>query len=300
MKAILLGGEIVFPLAAVFSLYWYLIRPSRRGRGLTFDGMLWIAFLLAAPWDCLSAYTSNWFTYNSWLVNRGSVLSSLPGVLSVQQHGAGVAWSLLIIPPIYVALLPPMAWVGCWYLRALKRRFPQLGPARLVGLACLFACVADVVLEGLLFTRLGFYSFGGGHWLIGGGHYYQYPVHEGLLAIFAFAPFICLRYFVNDSGESFAERGSGRLSGGAFRTKLVRALAVIAVVHLGLLAYHVSASVVALHPGQWPKDVQDRSYFTNNICGPRVNRACPGPKTPLSSPGKPYLSYRCRLIVPEN
>lgn len=78
----------------------------------------------------------------------------------------------------------------------------------------------------------------------------------------------------------------------------VRALAVIAEDRLGLLALHVSSAVIALDPGQSPKDVQGRSYITNNIRGPRADSACPGLTITTASTGKPYLGYHGRLAVP--
>ena len=40
--------------------------------------------------------------------------------------------------------------------------------------------------------------------------------------------------------------------------------------------YHVPNGLLAKSGTEWPQDVQDRSYFTNNICAEDTGRVCPG------------------------
>jgi Spirocyclase AveC-like len=297
MNVVGVVGQVVMPAAAVFSFYWFLARPWLRERRITTDGLLCIAFLLASPWDPLSTYTNDWFTYNSHLVNFGSVVSVLPGVLG--RHGAGVgdAWSVLFIAPVYVAVFIWMSVLFCAMLRRIQRRWPTLGPLRIVGICFVICVVADIVIEGIINAPLGFYAFSGGHWLINGGHYYQYPIHEGVFGGAVFCSFVCLRYFTNDKGETLAERGVSQLKISPARKNWLRGFAVVAAVHVGfLLCYHLPTAIFATNTTQWPKDVQTRSYFTNRICGPEVDRACPGPHTPISRPGAPYLNYEGRMV----
>jgi hypothetical protein len=65
-----------------------------------------------------------------------------------------------------------------------------------------------------------------------------------------------------------------------------------------LFTYHVPTGLLALNTTAWPRDVQNRSYFTNRVCGALVDRACPGPHTPISPPGRPYLNYEGQLVTP--
>ena len=276
----------------------FLARPWLRERRITTDGLLCIAFLLASPWDPLSTYTNNWFTYNSHLVNFGSVVGELPGVLG--RHGAGVgdAWSILFIAPVYVSVFIWMSVLFCALMRRMQRRF-GLGPIRLIAVCFAMCVAADIVIEGIAFAPLGFYVFSGGHWLINAGHYYQYPIHEGLFGGAVFCSFVCLRYFTNDRGETVAERGVSTLKTTPARKNALRALAIIAAVHIGfLLTYHLPSALFAVNTTAWPKDVQTRSYFTNRICGPVVDRACPGPGTPISRPGAPYMNYEGKMVTP--
>lgn len=297
MQATLIAGQVFFAAAALFSLWWFLVRPWRREGRLTLDGILCIAFLLASPWDPLSTYGQDWFTYNSWLVNFGSVVGELPGVIGRHTAGAGEALPIIFIPAVYVSAFIWLSVLVCALMRAAKRRRPGLTPVGMIGICLLITMLADVVIEGLAFTPLGFYNFAGGHWLINGGHYYQFPLHEMVLGGAVFATFVCLRYFVNDKGETIAERGLDRIAASPRRKDLLRVLAVIGAVHLGFLfAYHLPTGVLALNSTAWPHDVVKRSYFTNHVCGPEVDRACPGPRTPNPRQHSPYLDYDGKLV----
>jgi hypothetical protein len=298
MNAAGIAGEVIFTSAAVFSFYWFLARPWLRERRITTDGLLCIAFLLASPWDPLSTYTNDWFTYNSHLINFGSVVGELPGVLG--RHGAGVgdAWSVLFIAPVYVSVFIWMSVLFCALMRTVQRRF-GLGPVGVTAFCFALCVAADVVIEGIAFAPLGFYAFSGGHWLINAGHYYQYPIHEGIFGGAVFCSFVCLRYFTNDRGETLAERGAYSLRTTRVRRDGLRALAIIGAVHVGfLLTYHLPTAIFAVNTTAWPKDVQTRSYLTNNICGPTVDRACPGPGVPISRPGAPYMNDEGKMVIP--
>jgi hypothetical protein len=299
MNTVGISAEIVFSAAALFSFYWFLLRPWLRERRITTDGLLCIAFLLASPWDPLSTYTNDWFTYNSHLINFGSVVDVLPGVLGRHGPGYGDAWSMFLIAPIYVSVFIWMSVLFCGLMRRMQRRWSSLGPMRIVGICFAMCVAADIVIEGIINAPLGFYAFSGGHWLINGGHYYQYPIHEGIFGGAVFASFVLLRYFTNDKGETLAERGVGGLKISKAKKNWLRAFAIIAAVHIGfLVTYHLPSAIFAVNTTKWPQDVVHRSYFTNRICGPQVDRACPGPGVPISRPGAPYMNFEGKMVYP--
>lgn len=298
MNSVGIAFEIGFTAAALFSFYWFLVRPWLRERRITTDGLLCVAFLLAAPWDPLSTYTNDWFTYNSRLLNMGSVVDVLPGHLGRMGPGYGAAWSF-VIASIYVSVFIWMAVLFCGLMRRMQRRWPSLGPMRMVGICFAMCVLADIVIEGIINAPLGLYAFSGGHWLINGGHYYQYPIHEGIFGGAVFCSFVCLRYFTNDRGETLAERGVSSLKISQGKKNWLRAFAIIAAVHIGfLLTYHLPSAIFAVNTTKWPSDVVNRSYFTNGICGPAVNRACPGPGVPISRPGAPYMNFAGTMVYP--
>src|SRR5262249_3791344 len=92
-----------------------------------------------------------------------------------------------------------------------------------------------------------------------------------------------LRFFKDDQGRSVVERGVDKLRGGPGRKDLARFLAIFGIVNvLVLLCYNVPNSIIGAHSSAWPKDLQQRSYLTDYLCGQGTNRACPGKNVPLS------------------
>ena len=73
-----------FPVA----IYYFIIRPWRRERRITTDGMLMVAFGLLFFQDPLLNYFNTWCTYNTWLWNRGSWVLDIPGWVSWGKPGA--------------------------------------------------------------------------------------------------------------------------------------------------------------------------------------------------------------------
>jgi hypothetical protein len=124
------AGEIVFCAAAVFSFYWFLARPWLRGGES--PPTVCTASRCWPRRGIRSRPTRHWFTYNSHLVNFGSVVGELPGVLG--RHGAGVgdAWSILFIAPVYVSVFIWMSVLFCALMRRVQRRF-GLGPVGLLS-----------------------------------------------------------------------------------------------------------------------------------------------------------------------
>jgi hypothetical protein len=62
---------------------------------------------------------------------------------------------------------------------------------------------------------------------------------------------------------------------------------------------------IALHSSVWPQDVQQRSYFTDRLCGAGTDRACPGPAVPNvrndngdQDAGSAYITPEGRLVWP--
>ena len=224
----------------------------------------------------------------------------IPGALFNHGPGYGVAMPLLMVIPSYVAVLIWIAVLGCKLIDWAKTRRPHWTPIQLIGFCWVTMCAAVFVLEGLFFVRLGVWSFPGAHLTIFPSHYYRYPLYEIPIGGAYFTVLICIRYFVNDRGELWPERGASRLAVGAGRQAIVRGLALVAAVQLGFfLFYHLPSGLIALNESAWPNDVQNRSYFTNGMCGPVVDRACPGPNTPIAGPGRPYLNMQGKLVVPK-
>ncbi|HTK60805.1 MAG TPA: spirocyclase AveC family protein [Pseudonocardia sp.] len=277
MRVTLIVGQVLFVAGALVFLYKLLWVPWRRERRVTLDGLLCIAALLASPFDMLSNYRGYWFTYNSYQLNMGSIMSALPGVAQPHGNGAGEAWPIVLIPGAYVVIFVGLAIVGCRLMNAAKRRWPGIGPVRLVMLCYVATMLMYLVIDGIICMPLGFWQFGGGFvTLLNGDTYYKYPLQEMITAGAVFTIFTCWRFFRNDRGETVAERGLNRLTGSEATRTVQRGLALYAVVMIGMvLTYHLPNGLLAAHATVWPKDVQARSYFTNNVCAEDTGRPCP-------------------------
>jgi hypothetical protein len=155
----------------------------------------------------------------------------------------------------------------------------------------------------------GIWEYPGGHVaLLFGNSYHKYPLQEMLTAPTVLTAVACIRFFLNDRGETIAERGLDQLRGTPRRKLLIRTLAMIAVVHLCMfVGYTLPNTWLGLHSTVWPADLQKRSYLTDYVCGAGTNRACPGPGVPNarndngdSNGGSAYLSASGTLVVPRN
>jgi hypothetical protein len=307
MKAGLLAFQILCIPAALACLYAFVVRPWRRDGAIGVDGVLVLAFATLWLEDPLSAYAGHWFTYNSWALNYGSWVNSVPGWMSFGRPGEMLVEPILIIPGVYVWVFVLVMNLGCWVMRTAKARWPQLGKVGLV-LVCFGAmCAFDLVFEGLIFMPLGAWEYPGGHLSIFPSTYHKFPLNEMITVSSLFTAVAALRYFVNDRGEMVIERGIDKVRGGQRRKTALRALAAVAFCHVALIAlYNVPNTWIGMHSTTWPADLQKRSYFTDFLCGAQTDRACPGPGVPLlrndnrgeGRGGSAYLSPEGRLVVP--
>ena len=284
-------GQVVMTLIWCFSFYWFVLRPWQREKRFTTDGLIMIGCTLASGWDALSDVGQYWFTYNSYLVNRGSVLGVMPITLSPHTAGANEAWPMFFINTLYGNFVV-VAIIMCALLRFVQSKMPQIGTFSLIAICFALGGVADFIIEGMVLLPLGFWTYPGGYWAINADTYYKFPLHEAMCAGSVFASLTCLRFFVDDKGQTIPERGLDKLVASPLQKSLMRVTAVIGgTVMIFIITYHLPQGIIALHSSEWPEDVKNRSYFTNRICGPQVNLACPGPNVPIHRPGAPRPDY---------
>ena len=310
MKAELQVFQFGGAIAAAAIFYFLLIRPWRRDRSVTIDGILSLVVLLLSVYDPLSNYFGHWFTYNAYMLNFGSIMGELPGVLSHHEPGATQAWPIIVLPTAYVYVFAALLAMGRWFMNRVRARRPEMSSLALVACAFLFFVAVDVILEGIFFMPLGLWAYAGGHGrLLGEGNYWTLPVQEVLAFSMVFTGVTAIRYFVDDRGRTFAERGVDELAVSSRKRTGLRFLAVFGAVNLWLVvAYHLPNGLLALQANNWPTDVQNRSYLTNQICGQGTDRACPGPDVPIARPGSIHVGpsgevveppgYRPRTVVP--
>jgi hypothetical protein len=300
MKAVLISWQVIGIPAAIYVLYRFLVRPWRRDGRPTTDGLIAITCMLLVFQDPFSNYIQNWFTYNTYLVNMGSWVNDIPGWLSYGKPGAMVIEPILWSPFMYCYAFFAITVLGCEFMKRVKRRRPQINDIQLVASCALFMFVVDFVLEGVIFLPLGFYSYGGGHLSIFPTTYHKFPIHEAICTGAMFAAMSSVRYFVNDRGESLAERGTHTLKASLRGKTTARFLAIFAAFNVCCLVfYNAPQTIIGAHSTTWPRDVQQRSYFLDRVCGQGTHQACPGPNIP-NARGTSSLNIAPdgRLVIP--
>jgi Spirocyclase AveC-like len=260
--------SVGFVLAAA-SIWWFVIRPWRRERRFSLDGMLCVSFALAYFQDPLFNYSGTWLTYNSWMPNWGSWLSEMPGSLAPHHPGAQFAESPLWVLPLFTYILLPVSLLIGWVMGRCRRRWPTLTRWRQFLIGWAFAGTFTLVLEAAVLMPIGFYTYAGaaGSLSVNPSHYYKYPVYEAVAWGALWAVWACLRCFRDDRGETLPERGISELHVGPRRRTAIRFLAVFGAVSVAFLCvYNIPAQYFALHAQPFPRDVQRRSYFLDGLC----------------------------------
>jgi len=300
MKAVLTANMIAMWVLAPFGLWWFFLRPWRRERRITLDGMLAVSMGLMFFQDPLLNYFNTWCTYNAWLFNRGSWTSHVPGWLSPEEPGHQVPEPILTNVPGYMFGVLLLTIAGCWIMRRIKARWPKISDLRLIGVTYLLAIVFDFLMEACVILPAGMYAYPGAirELSVNAGTYYQWPVYEGLMWGAVQTALCCLRYFTDDRGRTVVERGLDHVRAGIAR-QLVRFLAIFAAVSTSFFVlYMIPAQWIGMHADPWPVDVQKRSYFTGPVCGEGSDRPCPHPALPVPAKHSGYVDTDGEFVLP--
>lgn len=303
MKTILTVWTGVIMCGLPIATYYFIIRPWRRERRITTDGMLMGAFGLAFFQDPLLNYFNTWCTYNTWMWNRGSWVMDVPGWVSWNEPGAMMAEPLLMNGPGYSWGVLICTMMGCWVMRKAKTRWPSLGVPGLLGVLVVWTFFFDIVMEGFFLMPMGLFTYPGAIQSLSlfPGTYHQYPLYEGILWGGVQAGFCSLRFFTDDRGRTFVERGLERVQGGRVKHEATRFLAIFAAVSMFFFVFYtIPAQWLAMHADPWPEDIQKRSYFTMGICGEGTGRLCPHPSLPIDQGvTSAYIGPGGTVVIPE-
>lgn len=299
MKWFIHGWEIAGLLILPVFLYFFMIRPWRRERHITSDGLFCLVFATIYWQDTIANYFQPWFSYNSEFWNLGAINTHILGWMS--PNGNLQAEPILWIVPFYIYAVFGGMVFGCWILRKIRAKRRQISNLGLLGACFGIFVVIDVFVE-LFWMRAGLMVLPGSiEWLtLFHGRFYQYPIYEGPLVAAWMTALISLRYFTNDKGETLPERALDKLRVKGKTKTLVRFLALAGAVNVGFLVYNIPGSIVGLYSSPWPQDIQQRSYFSY-LCGPygKDNYACPGPGIPITrQPDSAHVGVNGELVVP--
>lgn len=302
MKVILITWTAVTIAGLPVGIYYFIVRPWRRERRITLDGMLLVACGLLFFQDPLLNYFNTWSTYNTWMWNRGSWVQHVPGWRSYGEPGHMMAEPILMNAPGYSYGVLLCTILGCWVMRRVKARWPKINNLGLIGVLLVWTFVFDFVIEGLFLMPMGLFTYPGAiqSLSVNAGTYYQWPLYEGLMWGGAQAGLCSLRYFTDDRGRTFVERGLERIKGGFAKQQGMRFLAIFAACSAFFFVfYNVPAQWFAMHAEPWPADIQKRSYFNMGICGEGTGRLCPHPALPIPSNDSGYIDPDGQLILPD-
>ena len=278
MKIAIITAEVATTAAVVAIIYRLVVRPWRQERRVRFDGLLVLAALATSMYDPLNSYFHAWFAYNSYFVNRGTPMVELPGWRSFNAPGAQIAWPIFFIPALYAAIFLGVAALLCWVMRRAQARWPQLPRGALFGICFATIVVIDILLEGVVVMRLGFYDHTGPSISVLDSYYSRNALANILLVSVTVTAAACLRFFRNDRGETLVERGAHQIGTTGAKVTVLRFFAVLAAMQAMLLfGYHLPMTVwTSVTPNAaWHEDMQQNSYLNDHICGVGTPRVCP-------------------------
>lgn len=278
-------------------LVWrFLIRPMRRERRLTLDGMIIIAAFTAWFYDPGANYLNFSFAYNAHAFNRGSWVRFIPG------------WE----SPGAIGNFPEPLWVGpswIWFcfggavvcsgiLRRIRARHPEMSTLAMFGVLAVCVAIFDIVFEST-FLRLEVMQWPGAPrtGTLFAGRPYQFPLIESLFVPSLLFGFTALRYFRDDNGRSFVERGTETLRLPDRARRGVALLAVIGFLHVWVnVAYNLPVQMMAMKADTFPALP---SYMRDGICGDGTEFACPGSEVPVPHRGSLHIGPDDPELSPE-
>jgi len=151
--------QIAVPIGALVCVWFWIIRPWRREGRLTTDGMFALSAGMIFFWDMCMNYTSISLFYNSHLVNFGAWANGAwPGWTA--PGGNLLPEPILIVVPAYTCLVFSQVMFMLWLLRKAKRRWPDMGWARTLGVIVVIVVgltITDTIVESTV-LRMGVYA----------------------------------------------------------------------------------------------------------------------------------------------
>jgi Spirocyclase AveC-like len=284
-------------IGVILVLYYVVIRPWWRAGHITLDGTIVLAGAGVYWWDPIPNYFGPQVSYNSALLNRGSWSSHVPGWVSANG-------SRMPEPPLYAGLWYPIGFILIailisFVMRTAKQRWPKMGNSSLILIALAVGMVLDLILE-VIYVRLGTYVYPGAYkpLTIFYGHYYQFPLLCAVFSGLSFGIIGALRYFTNDKGQTFVEGGIAELRVLPWQRHVVRFLAIYGLFNVCCVLACSQYWWTSAHEQPWPKDILERSYFMNGICGAGTDVACPGGVIPITQRDTVHLNPENTLVVP--
>ncbi|MFT5211641.1 MAG: hypothetical protein ACI9CE_003382 [Flavobacterium sp.] len=273
--------EVVSTLGGLLLIWHCIIKPWRREGELSWDGMLCIVAFSLWIQDPMDNYFNFGFSYNAHFINLSSWTTYLPGWESPRMEN--FPEPLFLMGGMYIIFLCGFVLLGCQILNKSKTSwFPN--SSILVHIMVVFAIffMVDLIVESI-FCRYELFAYGGTYHplTLWAGEYYQFPLYESMCVGGIVTTLTVLRYFKDDFGFSFAEKGIQHTKLGKKGKKLVAFLSILGFAHTAMF-------VVFFFPFNWftmkaDSYPQTSSYIRFEVCGKGTPYACPSREVPVPS-----------------
>jgi hypothetical protein len=192
---------------------------------------------------------------------------------------------LLLAGGAFVWFLYGASAGGCIVLRFLRRQFPSWGiVSRFIALFITFAVLDATVQFFFIVPQLWAYPGAPQGWFtLFSGTRFQFPLWEPIVTGVWACGMTAIRYFRDDRGRSFAERGIDDLRISTRRKKVVSTLALTGIMHTWIWVGFMFpyAWLIGLKADTMP---EVPSYYRSGICGAGTQYACPSEFVPI--PGR--------------
>lgn len=273
--------EVCITAAGVAIVWFVLINPWRKTGEISWDGMLCIVAFTLWFQDPIDNYFNFAFSYNAYFINFTSWATYIPGWESPRQEN--FPEPIFLMSGLYIIFLCGLVIAGCWILTKCKTSwFPN--SSFLVHLLVCFSLffLFDFIVEAI-FCRMEIFAYGGTYHplTLWAGEYYQFPLYESLCVSGIVTTLTVLRYFKDDKGYSFAERGIQHLKLAKSKQKLVSFLAILGFCHVAMfVVFFFPFNWFTLKADSYP---QTSSYLRYEVCGTGTPHACPSREVPIPS-----------------
>ncbi|HSV40266.1 MAG TPA: spirocyclase AveC family protein, partial [Nocardioidaceae bacterium] len=199
-------------LAGMLLLIWFkAVKPRLQTGSFTFDGLMILTFAIMWWSDPFYNYFTPGFNYNAYFVNLGSWVGHAPGWMS--PNPTEIPQPLLWLPGVYTCAFFLMVLLVNWIFRKTRERYPHMSIVSMWFVAFVPMVVAGLAWEAA-FMVMGSHQYGSSihEVTLNPGHYYAFPLYQGITASLLYTTWGAMRFFRDERGYSFAERGIERLN----------------------------------------------------------------------------------------
>lgn len=282
--------EISITTLAVYFFWRYVIKPVVRYRTLGLDSMIILGSLPMWWYDPIGATYFQWsFSYNAYFWNFGSWVAYIPGWQSPNLER--FAEPPLIGGSAYIWWVWGSILIGCAVLRKLRSRFPWMSNLTLFTILGLVMIPIDFFFEVVLAIIPGLWAYPGtvGELTLFPGERYQFPLYEPILVAAITMGWTMMRWFRDDRGRSFVQRGVDELRVSERAKTFVSFLAVTGFVHAVLVVgYMIPVNLITVKNDSF---AEVPSYLrAGGVCGQGTDYACPDKVVPIPKKGSLHIT----------